>query len=62
MPAITIEQRLQDIHSACFPDAVELPSDPSARCEWYARRLLVIANAARTAMRQMKRDTFDEAA
>jgi hypothetical protein len=55
MNGITIEQRLEDIHAHCFPDAVEIPNDAQARCEWYARRLLVIANAARTAMRQMKR-------
>ena len=55
VPTITIEQRLQDIHSSCFPDSVELPADAQARCEWYARRLLGIANAARTTMRQLKR-------
>lgn len=33
-----------------YPDASTMPNDKQARLEWYARRLVVIANAAKAAM------------
>ena len=40
---------LESIREWCYPEAEEMPNDPVARCEWYARRLLLIANATRCA-------------
>lgn len=37
---------IKSIIDWCFPSPEEMPTDSDARCEWYARRLLVIANAA----------------
>jgi hypothetical protein len=39
---------LESIREWFYPAADEMPNDPVARCEWYARRLLLIANATRT--------------
>lgn len=38
--------QLESIRDWCYPDAGRMPDDPVARCEWYARRLMLIANAA----------------
>ena len=40
---------LESIREWCYPAAEEMPNDPVARCDWYARRLLLIANATRCA-------------
>lgn len=41
---------IESIQEWCYPDAIEMPNDANARLEWYARRLLLIANAARAAI------------
>ena len=41
---------LQSVRDWCYPNAEEIPNDPLARCEWYSRRLLLVANAARAAI------------
>jgi hypothetical protein len=44
---------LQSIKDWCFPAPVEMPDDSDARCEWYARRLLIIANASTAALAKL---------
>jgi hypothetical protein len=41
---------LQSIIEWTGPSADELPNDSAARLEWYARRMLLIRNAARAAI------------
>jgi len=41
---------LMSIDEWCYPDASTIPNEKFARLEWYARRLLLIANAAKSAM------------
>ena len=41
---------LTSIDYWCYPDASTMPNDKVARLEWYARRLVVIANAAKSAI------------
>ena len=47
---LTTTERLEDIIHHCMPDAVELPLERDARLQWYARRLLQIANMAQSAL------------
>jgi hypothetical protein len=41
---------MESIHAWCYPEAETMPADALARCEWYARRLSLIANAATSAI------------
>jgi len=50
MDRLTTDERLEDIIDHCFPEAVEMPDDASARCDWYARRLMQVANMAQQAL------------
>jgi hypothetical protein len=55
LSAPTIKERFESISEWCFPTAAEMPNDAQARCEWYARQLVLIANAARSAIQQIER-------
>lgn len=46
----TPQDTLHSIIDWCYPAAIEMPSNEATRCVWYARRLMLIANAARAAL------------
>jgi len=43
---------LESVNEWCFPDKSEMPADLQARCDWYQRRLCLIANATRLNLKQ----------